>query len=219
MRKIIVVISLAALLVWPGRSRAEIMAAPTVELLFCRADVVAVGRAVAVASVKGEGQIVYDHYRFTPVTMLKGEADESVCFTVRDWRIEGPSTREVPANEDVLVFLTRSDDEEDEVRGRLTPTWDVAPFSVVCLSRPGRYLFDRDQNILEDGSDVLRATYRAARDYAEYRRQHPDRIVGEKRIQVVEGAAHGELYAGSATYLILPDFLVDSSMRVSTPFE
>jgi hypothetical protein len=196
---------------------AESSAARTVELLVCRAELVAIGRAVSVDIIAGQGQLLFRRYRFAASEMIKGEREQCHEFTVVGSRDQDNPTTHVPLDRDLLVFLSRSEYSDEGLKGRFVATSTGQPFSIVCLERPGRYLIDRDRNLLSRGEQVLEATYRASRDYEQYHAEHPDTEIKERRVEITDGEAYQELWAGSECALLLPDFLVDDSSVSPTP--
>jgi hypothetical protein len=114
-------------------------------------------------------------------------------------------------NAEVLVYLSISKNHgpEKHLDGALVPTSMSFPLSLVNLAEPGEYLIDTKFNALKYGGKVLEATRAGLQALNNYQLNGDSKRVGMLRVEVpMDTEAHTTLYAGSACYLYVPNFMV-----------
>jgi hypothetical protein len=196
---------------------AETTVASSVEWLACDAEIVATGRLKDVREFKGPGDVVYEDCTLLVTELLKSTAQlGEVTFTFRRFNREHSASDWMRNHTRLLVFLSRSNDHgaEEHLNGALVPTSMRFPFSVVDLAEPGKYLINTSFDILEYGPEVITAAREGLRALNNYRLKRGGKRAEMLRVAVpLDSKAHNALYAGSACYLLVPNFMAKDAKR------
>ena len=189
----------------------EITGAASVEWLVSISDVVAVGSLAEVRESKGPGEVTYEDCALQVTELLKSPAQQAeIRFTFRrlnrdlslsDWMKDGTQ---------LLVFLSRAKDygSEQRLSGALAPTSMNFPLSLVNLARPGKYLINTRFEVLENGAEALRTVRDGLRALNDYQLSEKGKKPEVVRVEApYDSEAHKILYAGSACYLDVPNFM------------
>jgi hypothetical protein len=196
---------------------AETIVAPSIEWLACVSKVVAVGNLTEVRESKGPGEVIYEDCTLRVTELLKSAGQQAeVTFTYRRFNRLPSLSEWMGDGTQFLVFLSGAKDDglEQRLSGALVPTSMSFPLSVVNLSSPGKYLFTMKFDVLDEGSEVLRAVRDGVRALNNYQLDEKDKHVEEVRVEVPFGSeAHIALYAGSACYLVVPNFMIKQGER------
>ena len=189
----------------------EITGAASVEWLVSISEVVAAGSLTEVRESKGPGEVTYEDCILQVTDLLKSPAQQAeVRFTFRrlnrdislsDWMRDGAR---------LLVFLSRAKDygPEQRLNGALVPTRMNFPLSLVNLARPGKYLINTRFEVLKNGAETLTAAREGLQALNDYQLSEKGKRPEMIRVEVPYGSeAHKALYAGSACYLDVPNFM------------
>lgn len=214
----------AVTLLLPCSSHAENMAARTVEWLVCASDVVAVGKITRIKTVKGPGDVFYEDCVLTVTESINNASAQTIPFCYR--RFSSDSVEWLSAGGEFLVCLSihkaaydearmhlyTDPDYETRLHNLLMPTSQNFPRSIIQLASPERFVMSNRSELLTTKDQVLATARSAAEALRSYRATHPKAAIRESRIPA-EGEAAGVLYGGSATSLIVPEFMVPAPQR------
>jgi hypothetical protein len=155
--------------------------------------------------------VTYEDCILQVADLLKSPSQQAeVRFTFRrlnrdislsDWMRDGAR---------LLVFLSRAKDYGPEQRFNraLVPTRMNFPLSLVNLARPGKYLINTRFEVLKNGAETLKAAREGLRALNDYQLSKKGKRPEMIRVKVpYDSEAHNALYAGSACYLDVPNFM------------
>jgi hypothetical protein len=186
------------------------MVGSSLEWLTCASELVVVGKIEKVETTRGPGDVLYDDCTVKVTEMLKGKPRERVVFCLRLLSAESPVRAWMKSQEGVLLFLSPSTDTGPEKRldGMLIPTTAQIPLSVVDLSAP-QPLFDARFTRVANRLAILDTVRKTVKALEEHRKVAPDATVKPESVQApIDSEVWKTLYAGSAVYLVIPDFMV-----------
>ena len=192
-----------------------IAGAYTVEWLVCASDVTAVGKITRTKTVKGPGDLIYEDCVLTVTEPINNASERNVPFCYR--RFSGDSVEWLKSGGEFLVCLSVHKTPYDELRvtnpyyharlnNVLTPTSQHHPRSIIDLSSPERYVMSGHSKLLTTKDQILQTARSASKAFFDYRKSHPDAGIQETIIPA-KGEADRVLFAGSATFLIVPGFM------------
>jgi hypothetical protein len=189
----------------------ENTATASVEWPVSISEVVTVGSLAEVRESKGPGEAPYEDCALQVTELLKSPAQQAeIRFTFRrlnrdlslsDWMNDGTQ---------LLVLLSRAKDygSEQRLSGALVPTSMNFPLSLVNLARPGKYLINTRFEVLENGAEALRTARDGLRALNYYQISEKGKKPEVVRVEATyDSEAHKILYAGSACYLDVPNFM------------
>jgi len=193
------VFTVALLLALSGQSRAEIMAAPSIEWLSCQSDVIVVGKLEKIAVIKGPGDVIYEDCTVQIGEVVKGDIKgKELVFCLRTLSSPEPSVKALMnSRQEVLLFLSKSEDHggESHLDNMYVPTSMLQPFSVINLSDVPKDLYGKDMTVLADPKVILKIV----RTWAHSKISHS--LWSEVPYA---SPVFKQLYAGSSCYLIVP---------------
>jgi hypothetical protein len=173
--------------------------------------VVAVGSLVEVRESKGPGEVTYEDCALQVTELLKSPAQQTeIRFTFRRLNRDLSLSDWMKGGTQLLVLLSRAKDygSEQRLSGALAPTSMNFPFSLVNLARPGKYLINTRFEVLENGAEALRTVRDGLRALNDYQLSEKGKKPEVVRVDMPYGSeAHKILYAGSACYLDVPNFM------------
>lgn len=189
-----------------SESRAEIAVGSSLEWLTCKADLVVVGRLEKVVSVRGPhnvGNVVYHEVTVAVTETIRGMIEPRFVFRLDSYSVETAAVIAacLRSLQPTLLFLSRDSE------GHLVPTFSEPVHPIFDLAAPGKYVFDSRLRVLALKEVILPICRDTAKKLAAHQEQHPNGRVVEKRIGADAGQAGEVLYSGSATFLIVPDFV------------
>ena len=190
-------------------SVAENVSISSVESLTCASEVVAVGHIVKISTSKGPGSVVYTDCVFDVSEDIKGAPSKEISFCCRD--LSDDRAASLAPDKELLVMLSRWKDHytdsqvasgafadpyyEARMHNLLVPTSNQIPFSIIDLSKPLKNLYASDLSILKDRSELLRVCRAWAKS--------PITVSLDREVPF-DSPIHGELWGGSAVYLVVP---------------
>jgi hypothetical protein len=173
--------------------------------------VVAVGSLAEARESKGPGEVTYEDCALQVTELLKSPAQQTeIRFTFRRLNRDLSLSDWMKGGTQLLVLLSRAKDygSEQRLSGALAPTSMNFPFSLVNLARPGKYLINTRFEVLENGAEALRTVRDGLRALNDYQLSEKGKRPEMIRVEVPYGSeAHKALYAGSACYLDVPNFM------------
>jgi hypothetical protein len=207
MKRTIACLTTAALLLVPT-ARGETIVATSLEWLTCAAEVVVVARIDEVVTTRGPGDVRYDDCTATVLGVVRGKVEKCrVTFCLRRLSDDSKAQAWRKSGAALLLFLSPSRDHgrEKHLDGRLVPTSDQFPLSVIDLAASGKLAIDARFDVLTDKEAILKACQKAARRLEDHDKK--GRKVEMTRVEVpTDSKAWGALYAGSGCYLKIPAF-------------
>ncbi len=200
------------------------MAARTVEWLICASDVVAVGKITRTKTVKGPGDVFYEDCVLTVTESINNAPGKTIPFCYR--RFSSESVEWLSAGGEFLVCLSIHKTPCDEARMHLytdpkyetrlhnlmMPTSQGFPLSIIQLASPERFVMSNRSELLTTKDQILATARSAAEALRSYRVIHPKTTIREARIRA-KGEAARVLYGGSATFLIVPEFMAPATQQ------
>lgn len=158
---------LALLIYWPVSLPARQTVTATVEWLTCEAQTVAFGKLVAVHSVKGPYEVVYEDCVLSVSEVLKGPPAQNLKFCYRHLSEEQPDW--MTSKGDLLVFLAIHQDRftdqeaanltdpyyEARLHGLLMPIDIELPQPVFDLTKLPKDIYSKELTLLTKPEEVL----------------------------------------------------------------
>lgn len=187
--------------------RAEVAVGSSLEWHTCASELVVVGRVEKVVSTRAPkevGNVVSHEVTVEVKEVIKGKAEGRITFYLDSYRDGDDNLLAacLRSSEPTLLFLTKSKDAGD----KLMPTKCDWMCPVFELASPGRYAFDRKGNIRAKKDAILKTCRDTATRLADHLKQYPNGRVVAKRVDAGNTPADKVLYAGSATFLLVPEF-------------
>lgn len=211
------------LMVWSlswSCARAETVVGNSLEWLTCESEIVVVGRIEKIVTLRGPGSACYDDCTVTVEEVIKGKVlDRKVVFCFRSLEKESLARSWMKSDQPLLLFLSESRNHgpEKHLDGKLVPTSDQVPLSVIDLAAPGKYVMDRRFNVLSEKAAILetcRSTMKQLDDHLKRSLVDLQTKVKPARLEVPsDSSAYRSLYAGSVCYLKVPAFMAEAKKR------
>jgi hypothetical protein len=194
------------------------MSASSLEWLTVSSEVVATGKVLSVNKVKGPYAVVYENYVLDVTGNIKGAKNkETIEFTIRAFSTHPVFGKIMNISDEVIVFLSPNKETEKPLKDKLVPTSNSFPLSIINLNNPGRHIIDINFNVLKRKAEIVKTSRQAQRKLIEYKKQNPQAEIKSYSVDVPMGTkAFGDLYAGSACYLVVPNFLLQSIPIIQT---
>ena len=192
------IVTVALLLILSGQSRAESMAASSVEWLSCKSDVVVVGKITKITVTKGVHSVIYEDCVVQIHEVIKGDIkDKKLVFCLRTLSSEPSGKDFMNSKEGILLFLSNSTNHgsEHHLNNKFVPTSMRFPFSILDLSNIPKHVYSKEMTILADQKEILKTV----RSWAD------SKIVHSLRSKVPsDSPIFWHLYGGSNVNLIVP---------------
>jgi hypothetical protein len=185
------------------------MSASSLEWLTVSSEVVATGKALSVNKVKGPYAVVYENYVLDVTENIKGAKNKkTIEFTIRAFSTHPVFGKTMNIADEVIVFLSPNKEKEEPLKDKLVPTSNSYPLSIINLNNPGRHIIDINFNVLKRKMEIVKTSKQAQRKLIDYKKQNPKAEIKSNSVDIpMSTKAFGDLYAGSACYLVVPNFL------------
>ncbi|MCH7727919.1 MAG: HEAT repeat domain-containing protein [Planctomycetes bacterium] len=177
---------------------AEIMVAPSLEWLTCKAEVIVVGKIKGITVTKGRGSVIFEDCVVGVEQTLKGNVTgKRVEFTLRKFN-NGPSVNAfVNSKDGAIFFLSQSKDHGSErhLDGKLVPTSLSMQMSVFDLSKPQDKIYSKEMKFVRNKKEIL----------ATVRQWSMSPVKHSLWSEVpFDSPIFKKLWAGSSVYLLVP---------------
>jgi hypothetical protein len=164
---------------------------------------------LSVKKVKGPYEVVYENYVLDVTENIKGaKGKKTIEFTIRAFSTSPVFGKTINISDEVIVFLSPNKEKEEPLKDKLVPTSDSFPLSIINLNNPGRHIIDINFNVLKRKAEIVKTSRQTQRKLVEYKKQNPKAEIKSNSVDVpMSTKAFGDLYAGSACFLVVPNFL------------
>lgn len=206
-------LTFAVCLVFAINCYGEISGASSLEWLTVSSEVVATGKVLKVEKVKGQFAVLYENYTLEVSENIKGvKAKEVIKFSIRTFSTHPVFGKTINISDEVIVFLTTYQEQEAFLKGKLVPTSDSFPLSVISLNNPSRHIIDLKFEVLSEKDEIVETCRRAQSRLTEYKKQNPKAEIKGFYVEVpMDTKAFQDLFAGSSCFLRVPNFLSPNS--------
>jgi hypothetical protein len=193
-------------------ARGEMVGALSVEWLTCSSDVVVVGKVSEISTSRGPGDVVYEDTTVTVSKVIRGKVEgKTLSFVLRTLQTLPTSKQWMKPKEGVLFFLSYSKGHgaEKKLDGRLVPTSNQCPLSIIDLAKPTKWIVGIGSKQLKDKKSIMAAVKTAAKALDEKKAQDKSFRLKHKAVSVPhDSKVFQALWAGSGVILTVPEFMV-----------
>jgi hypothetical protein len=185
------------------------MVGDSLEWLTCKSDLVVAGRIEKIVSTVDAtvfGTPVHHEITLVVKETVKGKAKGRIVVHFSSFRLKGDAVLAagMRSPEPTLFFLTKGK------AGKLKLTTSEPVDPVFDLAHPVRFAFDATGKGVLTKEAIMKLCRETDKKMSDHLKVHPNGRVAEKRVGVNYDTAAGKaLYAGSATYLRVPDFMTE----------
>lgn len=194
--------------------RAEITADYTVEWLAHEAEIIAFATPISETYEKGPGQVWFTKMEFKIEKLIKGKEykEETITLYSYGYNEDEKYLTAEKATEPHLIFVSVAKNKFGSINGKFVLTHTHMYKSLFSASTPIQKLYTPEFHRLTDFTELAQRTLKQVQKEQAFLAKHPKAEVAEGHVEIPwDSELHQELWAGSISYLILPEYRVSAN--------